>query len=117
MSNVNNRCHACGRPMPPSTRSPRSEYEDAVAYALKTLRSRGRIWEGARPAFESGEYHDAELARMLEDGVIVPSDDPLGGYVLPENRSKSLTPFPSARLKRRNAPTRRRSLPNHQPDT
>jgi predicted transcriptional regulator len=58
-------------------------YEADVAYVRKVIPQRGRIWEGARPGFEAGTYHDESLARMLAEGVIVPSDDPKGGYVLP----------------------------------
>ena len=57
-------------------------YEDEVAYTVRVISERGCIWEGCRPAFEAGEYRCKNLARMLREGVIVPDDNPLGGYVL-----------------------------------
>lgn len=66
------------------------EYEDRyqreVAYVIKTIKEHGRIWEYARLKFESGEYKDYGLARMLTEGVIVPSPHPHGGYVLPQDK-------------------------------
>jgi hypothetical protein len=61
-------------------------YAAEVAYAVKVIKQRGKIWEGARPAFETGKYYDASLDRMIREGVIVPAKDPDGGYVLPKRQ-------------------------------
>lgn len=68
--------------MPPP--EPFDAYAASVKYARRVIPERGRIWEGCRPAFEAGEYHDEVLARMLREGVIVPATDNEGGYVLPK---------------------------------
>lgn len=61
----------------------RVSYETEVAYVRRVIPERGRIWEGARGAYERGEYKSDTIDRMLREGVIVPSPDPDGGYVLP----------------------------------
>lgn len=61
----------------------RPSYEAEVKYVREVIPKRGRIWEGCRPAFESGEYYEENLDRMLREGVIVPDSDPKGGYILP----------------------------------
>ena len=71
-------CSKCGQMINPSSR-----YETEVHWVVQTLKTRGRIYEGCRPAFEAGEYKDENLKRMIDEGVIVPARDPNGGYVLP----------------------------------
>ena len=61
-----------------------AEFQREVIYATKIIRERGRIWEGARPAFERGDYEDKLITDLLAAGVIVPDPDPDGGYVLPK---------------------------------
>lgn len=78
------RCPTCGQPNPMQPADPYDEYTASVKYVRRVIPERGRIWEGCRPAFEAGEYHDEILARMLRDGVIVPALDSKGGYVLPQ---------------------------------
>jgi len=63
-------------------------YQNSVLYAQKVIRDRGHIWEGARPAFESGDYNDPILARMLAEGVIIPAGNPNRGYILPAQKDK-----------------------------
>lgn len=58
-------------------------YEVDVDYARLMIKRRGHIWEGARRSFENGTYEDRNLDRMLREKVIIPADDPDGGYVLP----------------------------------
>lgn len=71
-------------PAAPQPKTPESRYYAEVAYVRQTLRTRGRIYEGCRPALEAGEYRDENLERMIAEGVIVPAADPKGGYVLPK---------------------------------
>jgi hypothetical protein len=75
------RCPTCGQ-----LSAAASCYQTEVAYTVRTLKTRGRIYEGCRAAFESGEYHDENLARMIAEGVIVPDPNPAGGYVLPKRK-------------------------------
>lgn len=58
-------------------------YQAEVRSIRKTIRERGCIWEGARKIIESGKERDGTIERMLREGVIVPANDPDGGYVLP----------------------------------
>jgi hypothetical protein len=39
------------------------------------------MFEGARPAFERGEYRDGEIAELLAAGAIGPHADPAKGWV------------------------------------
>jgi hypothetical protein len=58
------------------------EAEKLYAYMMRTARHRGGyIFEGARPAFESGEYQDSGIAALLRLGWIVPHPDPAKGWV------------------------------------
>ena len=59
------------------------EFAAEVAWVRKTIKERGRIWEGCRPAYESGKYKSTEMDRLLREGIIVPAKDPADGYVLP----------------------------------
>ena len=63
-------------------------YIAEVKSAIATIKERGRIWEGCRPAFESGKHKDETLARMIREGVIVPASEPTGGYVLPPLKTR-----------------------------
>jgi hypothetical protein len=40
------------------------------------------MWEGAREAYERGEYKDAVLEELLAAGVIRPHQDASKGWVL-----------------------------------
>ena len=42
----------------------------------------GFMYEGARVAYDAGEYKDDEIAEMLSAGVIKPHDDPKKGWVV-----------------------------------
>ena len=53
-----------------------------LAYIRRTVRERGFIWEGARPAYEDGTYDDAVLAELLAVGAIKPHQNPEKGYIL-----------------------------------
>lgn len=44
----------------------------------------GFMFERARPAYESGEYRDADLADLLSVGAIKPHADPNKGWVISE---------------------------------
>lgn len=53
------------------------------AYICENAPARGgHIYEGARPAFEAGEYHDAYLREMLDRGWIKPHPDPDKGWIV-----------------------------------
>lgn len=40
------------------------------------------MYEGARPAYERGEYKDADLAELLAVGAIGPHEDSNKGWVV-----------------------------------
>lgn len=70
------RCPHCGQPV----LSPAAQRE--LDYARREAPMRGGyIWEGARIAYEAGEYQDAELTEMLAIGALTPHPDPTKGYV------------------------------------
>lgn len=70
-------CPHCGRPV----LSPRALSE--LAYARKHAPARGGyLWEGARLAYERGDYKDATLSELLLVGALAPHGDPAKGYVV-----------------------------------
>jgi hypothetical protein len=46
----------------------------------------GFMYEGARVAWDKGEYCDRELEELLAAGAIEPHTDPLKGWRIPELR-------------------------------
>lgn len=44
----------------------------------------GFMYEGARPAYESGKYRDGEIDELLTCGAIQPHPDPAKGWVVSE---------------------------------
>ena len=56
-------------------------YAATKHYVTKRIGTRGYIWEGARPAYESGKYHGGDIERLLRDGVIAPHPDSSKGYI------------------------------------
>lgn len=70
------RCPHCGKLL-----LSRKAAED-LAYMKREAPARGGyMWEGARRAYESGEYQDATLEELLRVGAIAPHDDPNKGWV------------------------------------
>lgn len=60
-----------------------SRAQRELDYARYASSNRGGfIWEGARPAFEAGTYHDDVLSEMLVCGAIEPHPDPAKGWVV-----------------------------------
>ncbi len=59
--------------------------EYIVKFVRKTLLNRGRIWEGFRPLYEASGRRDQEIEYLLSARIMVPSNDPNGGYVSPES--------------------------------
>jgi len=56
---------------------------DTLAYMKKEAPRRGGyMYEGARPAYESGAYKDSVLDELLSFGAIKPHDDPKKGWVI-----------------------------------
>jgi len=70
------KCPHCGRSI---------VSEDALrdlAYIRKYAKARGGfMWEGAREAYERGEYVDTAIAELLAAGLIKPHQDPAKGWV------------------------------------
>lgn len=57
-----------------------------LAYMKREAPRRGGyMFEGARPAYERGEYYDKDLAELLSVGAIKPHDDPAKGWVVVNN--------------------------------
>jgi hypothetical protein len=56
--------------------------ENLYDFMVRRCQSRGGyMFEGARPAFERGEYRDPEIAELLRRGWIKPHQDPDKGWV------------------------------------
>lgn len=70
-------CPHCGKPI----LSPRAQAELNLARREASKRG-GYIWEGARPAFEAGNYKDDELSELLAIGAIKPHPDPTKGWIV-----------------------------------
>ncbi len=54
-----------------------------LEYMRKVAPGRGGfMYEGARSAYESGEYNDDNLKQLLEAGAIEPHPDPTKGWIV-----------------------------------
>lgn len=78
-------CPTCGQKVP----APRPDISDraglTLAYMQKEAPKRGGyMFEGARPSFEKGTYHDADISELLKHGLIAPHEDPAKGWVVVE---------------------------------
>ena len=71
------RCPHCGKPIISR------KAEATLDYMRREAPKRGGfMYEGARPAYERGEYRDAEIAELLSVGAIRPHADPARGWVV-----------------------------------
>lgn len=60
--------------------------EQTLHYMQRVAPRRGGfMFEGARPAYESGKYCDDEIDQLLATGAIKPHPDPNKGWVVAEH--------------------------------
>jgi hypothetical protein len=70
-------CPKCGAAL----LSPKAD--QTLAYMRREAPKRGGfMFEGARPAYENGTYHDSEIDLLLACGAIRPHADPTKGWVV-----------------------------------
>lgn len=56
---------------------------EVLSYMRRSAPARGGfMYEGARPALETGEYQDAALSELLTAGLIAPHPDPMKGFIV-----------------------------------
>lgn len=67
-------CPHCGKPILSRKAA------TLLRYFRRECPRRGFLFEGARPVFESGEYHDVEITELLRAGAIEPHPDPAKGW-------------------------------------
>jgi hypothetical protein len=75
------RCRLCGQTLPDPSRKPLTIQDIRKATIIAAQERGGFIWEGARPAYERGEYVDHDIAEMLGRGWLVPHPDPKKGWI------------------------------------
>lgn len=78
--------HREGKAVPSLIAPPRPKVDHepwlTYQYMLRHCPERGGyMFEGARPAYESGKYKDAVIDELLRLGWIVPHADPTKGWV------------------------------------
>ena len=69
---------------PPASSPLSPEAQRELDYALRvasTRKGRGYLWEGARPAYESGDYKDSILDELISAGFLVPHENPECGWI------------------------------------
>lgn len=72
-------CPKCGATL----LSPKAEVTLSYMRREAPLRG-GYMFEGARSAYESGRYHDHEIAQLLSCGAIEPHANSAKGWVVSE---------------------------------
>lgn len=76
-SRTTHTCPHCNKPLLSR------DAQATLNYMIRECPKRGGyMYEGARPAYERGEYKDADLAELLAVGAIGPHEDSNKGWVV-----------------------------------
>lgn len=77
------RCPVCDQPLPIGKLGVSKRAAAEYFYMRREAPKRGGfMYEGARPAFERGEYEDRELEELLAAGLIALHPNPKKGFVV-----------------------------------
>lgn len=77
------RCPNCGYAILSNEGHLSKEAQLTLDYMRRNAERRGGfMYEGARPAYERGEYRDSALDELLRVGAIEPHSDPSKGWVV-----------------------------------